>query len=197
MQVDAFGAVDKRRRNLQVVLFLIILATLPFYCAGFALLGLPNANARQTPTSRPTTPAPLTRTIATQTRVAFPTLTSIGGGLQPTPPQFIPPVATIIFPTSVFPSPASPTSTFFVFPTSTPAPTLTPYPTLTPAATDTPLPFPTDPPLQTPTPTNTLAIPDTDGDGFADNIDLCPTIPGIAPNGCPPPGSETVIPPGS
>lgn len=197
--MNSIGQIDRRRRNLQVVLFLIILATLPFYCAGFVLLGTA-PGARATPTARPTTPAALTRTIATSTRIAFPSLTPLPGGgnnLLPTPGQFFP---TAVFPTVVFPTAIVPTSTFFVFPTSTDAPSLTPYPTDAPfpTATESPIPFPTDPVIIEPT--ATLDIPDTDGDGVPDNIDLCPGVPGIPPDGCPPvvtPGGEdTPIPPG-
>ncbi len=199
--MDSIGQVDRRRRNLQVVLFLIILATLPFYCAGFVLLGTA-PGARATPTARPTTPAALTRTIATSTRVAFPSLTPLpggGGNLPPTPGQFFP---TAAFPTAFFPTSILPTATFFVFPTSTDAPSLTPYPTdvLFPTATESPIPFPTDPPVVI-EPTATLDVPDSDADGVPDNVDLCPGVPGIPSDGCPPvvpPGGEdTPIPPGS
>ncbi|MCB9703630.1 MAG: OmpA family protein [Myxococcales bacterium] len=33
--------------------------------------------------------------------------------------------------------------------------------------------------------------PDTDGDGFKDKVDACPTVPGVAPDGCPPPDPDT------
>jgi hypothetical protein len=190
-----FAAVDRRKRSLQVVLFLIILATLPFYCVGFILLGTAET-ARPTPTLRATTPAALTRTINTPTRIAFPSITPIGGNggnpLLPTPSQFIPPV----FPTvNLPPTVIFPTATNYVFPTQTTAPSLTPIPTdtqslpPTQAATATSLPFPSDTPF----------VPDTDGDGIPDNVDLCPSVPGLPPDGCPPPPgtpSDTPIPPG-
>ncbi|MBE2184956.1 MAG: hypothetical protein IAE89_16115 [Anaerolineae bacterium] len=198
--MDSIGQIDRRRRNLQVVLFLIILATLPFYCAGFVLLGTA-PGMRATPTAQATTPAALTRTLATSTRIAFPSLTPLPGGginLPPTPGQFFP---TVVFPTAIFPTSSIPTSTFFVFPTATDAPSLTPYPTdvLFPSPTESPLPFPTDSMIVTAT--ATLDIPDSDGDGVPDNIDLCPGVPGIPPDGCPailPTSSEpTPIPPGT
>lgn len=36
---------------------------------------------------------------------------------------------------------------------------------------------------------------DTDGDGFADSVDLCPTVPGVAPDGCPVTPPPPVDPP--
>lgn len=182
--MEAFSGTDRRRRNLQVVLFLIILATLPFYAAGiFLLLTAPSQSA--IPTAQPTTPAAITRVLATNTRISVPTVS--GGGLAPTPGQYIPP---IVVPTSniVFPTAFVPTATFFIFPTSTIAPSLTPFPTdPPPAPTNTPLPLPTDtaiplPPTDPPSP-----VPDSDGDGVADNLDLCPGVVGVAPDGCPPP----------
>lgn len=35
-----------------------------------------------------------------------------------------------------------------------------------------------------------VAVKDTDGDGFMDPQDKCPTVAGIAPDGCPPPDSD-------
>jgi eukaryotic-like serine/threonine-protein kinase len=181
--MDAFSGADRRRRNLQVVLFLIILATLPFYAAGiFLLLTAPSQSA--IPTPRATTPAALTRVLATNTRISLPTTS---GGLAPTPGQFIPPVG---IPTSniIFPTANLPTATFFIFPTDTLAPTLTPFPTNPPPQpTNTQPPAPTAtalplPPTETPSP-----FPDTDGDGVPDNLDLCPGVVGAPPDGCPPP----------
>lgn len=198
--MEAGASVDRRRRNLQVVLFLIILATLPFYCAGFVLLGTAPGVRGGTPTQPATTPPPLERTLATATRIAFPSITPLpggGGGLLPTPGQFFP---TVIFPTVVFPTLALPTATPFIFPTSTPAPTLTMPPTavLPPTQTPSPIPIATDTPFVFASATP-MPVPDSDGDGVADNLDLCPSIPGPPPSGCPPPTptpSETVLPPG-
>jgi hypothetical protein len=194
----AGASADRRRRNLQVVLFLIILATLPFYCAGFVLLGTA-PGVRATPTPLATTPPALTRTLATATRIAFPSITPLpggGGGLLPTPGQFFP---TIVFPTVVFPTLALPTATPFIFPTSTPAPTLTLPPTIAPppSATTSPIPIATDTPFVFASATP-IPVPDSDGDGVADNLDLCPSQPGPPPTGCPPTATptETVLPPG-
>ena len=62
--MNQLGAVERRRRNLRIVLFAIILGTLPLYCLGFLLWGTsPQQNAR-TPTrqaGRSPDPAPLER----------------------------------------------------------------------------------------------------------------------------------------
>lgn len=165
----------RRRQNIRLVLFLIILATLPFYCVGFALWGFaPQQNGR--------TPVPSSTVRATVTPLATRTPgglipTSSVGTLASTPGQFIPPPA--ILPT--FGGFASPT---FIFPTPpTIAPTLTlpvfPSATVQQFPSATPIPFFTDTPI---------VIPDTDGDGVPDNLDPCPNDP--APGtGCPVPTS--------
>ncbi len=80
------------RRNLRVLLFVIILATAPLYCLGFVLWGV-------APGSRP--PATLTPTLtplfgtATPTRTYTPfrrVLVTVTRPLPPTPRQFQPPV---------------------------------------------------------------------------------------------------------
>ena len=80
------------RRNLRVLLFVIILATTPLYCLGFLLWGV-------APGSRP--PATLTPTLtplfgtATPTRTYTPfrrVLVTVTRPLPPTPRQFQPPV---------------------------------------------------------------------------------------------------------
>lgn len=161
----------RRRQNIRLVLFLIILATLPFYCVGFILWGT-------APQQRPAV-GPGTATVrATLTPLA--TRTPLGTfvvptGSQPTlintPGQFFPPVGQPTF--------SFATSTFVLFPSSTPAPTLTmfvpPSSTPIPQATNTPIPFASDTP-----------IPDSDGDGVPDNFDPCPSIP-YPGTGCPPP----------
>jgi hypothetical protein len=53
--MDTFVAVQQRRRNLRIVLFVIIIATLPFYCAGILLLGTaPQSTASSSATRTPT-----------------------------------------------------------------------------------------------------------------------------------------------
>jgi hypothetical protein len=183
--------VNNRRRNLRVVFFLIILATLPFYCAGIVLLG--------TTPRRPITPTPNTQTVrptvtrVTNTPIVFPTSNlPTNNPLLPTPPQFvtaIPPIVIVTFPVATIP----------VFPTQiifTPAPSLTPIPSLTP--------FPTAEPItNTPIPFDTATpFPDSDGDGVPDNLDPCPLVP-FPGTGCPPTDtptefiipSETPLPP--
>lgn len=154
--MDAIAQVERRRRNLRIVFFGIIVATLPFYCAGLLLWGSSPQRNRPAATTLPASTVVLTVTTALPTFTPFgqgvtipPTVTSIFGG-NPT---------SILFPTQptvILPPPVVPTATAFIFPTLTPAPTLTPPPTFTsiplptdttiPIATDTIVPFPTDPP---------------------------------------------------
>lgn len=156
-----FSSAESNQRNLRVVLFIIILATLPFYCLGFILWGAapaPSA-ARGTPTPTGTLP-PLTRTVT-----RFPSPTSGFGPLatvtsfsplQPTPRQFLPPGGV----NPVVPLP--PTSTQqIILPTSTFAPTLTPLPS------STPIPQPTATTIEI-FPTDTTIPFDEGGNGEAD-----------------------------
>ena len=145
-----FASADGSQRNLRVILFVIILATLPFYCLGFILwgaapqtLGLPGVTA--TATLPPNTALPTTTASSTSELLPFITATSISP-LQPTPLQFFPPGGGNVNP---IPPTAFIPATQVVIPTSTPAPTLTPLPTATPIpqATSTTIPiFPTDTP---------------------------------------------------
>ena len=170
----SFTTSMRRRQNIRLVLFLIILATLPFYCVGFALWGF-------APQSSGSTPPPSSTVRATVTPLA----TRTPGGLFPTsgvatlmntPGQFIPPpvlptfgsfaTATFIFPT---PPTLAPTLTLPSFPTATTAPVIT----------NTTIPFITDTPF---------VVPDTDGDGVPDNLDPCPNDP-FPGTGCPPPAT--------
>lgn len=144
--------VERQRRQLRVVFFGIIVATLPFYCAGLLLWSTaPQPN-------RPTTPtAPAQTSIVTT--VVFPTRTNPGEGATIPPTftqvQIIQPTFQIVTQPPIFIPPPQPTATSFVFPTITPAPTLTPLPsdtplpipTSTPAPTDTALPIPTNTPV--------------------------------------------------
>ena len=147
-----FSSGENGQRNLRVVLFIIILATLPFYCLGFILWGAAPSNpgARDIATSTPTLP-PLTRTVTRQPSPTsgfgpLVTVTSLSP-LQPTPRQFLPPGG--VNPGAPLPPTRylSPTPFIIDIPTATPAPTLTPVPTETPIPQDTattvPV-FPTD-----------------------------------------------------
>jgi len=153
----SFESVERRRRLLRMVLFLIILGTLPFYCLGGWLWGTsPDRGAIQTETPTGTwTPIGPNTTV---TRTLLPTITPLFSQtalspLLPTPGQFFP-----IFPTQ--PPVFIPTATQppVIIPTSTIAPTLTFPPTNPPPPTITPLPSATPPPTETPT----VLLPPTD-----------------------------------
>lgn len=128
------------RTMLRIVLFGIILATLPCYILGIGLWLFAPAQGNGTrATNTPELEATWTPlggdVIFTQT--PQPSLTPLLtftpiSPLLPTPPQFIPPVLPTAFPTAV--------PTAFIFPTDTLAPSLTPPPTNPPAASPTPLP---------------------------------------------------------
>lgn len=167
----SFTTSMRRRQNIRLVLFLIILATLPFYCVGFALWGFAPQSGGRTPTPSSTVRATVTP-LATRTPGGlFPT--SGVATLISTPGQFIPPpvlptfngfaTATFTFPT---PPTLAPTLTLPMFPTATSAPVIT----------NTSIPFATETPF---------VIPDTDGDGVPDNLDPCPNDP-YPGTGCPP-----------
>lgn len=152
--MDTFVAVQQRRRNLRIVLFVIILATLPFYCAGILLLGTAPQNGAAAAASRTPTYTPIART-GTVTITPRPSNTPFSltatqlSPLLPTPGQFQPVATRYLSPTPFI----MPTN--IVLPTSTPAPTLTPYPTNQPAPTSVPptqTPFPTLEPLPTQAP---------------------------------------------
>ncbi|HYO89670.1 MAG TPA: thrombospondin type 3 repeat-containing protein [Candidatus Limnocylindrales bacterium] len=180
----------RRKQSLRLVLFVIILGTLPFYCAGIFLWGTATQNAGQrTPTGSATTRATVTPLATRTPGGVFPTSPGgfpTSGPLPNTPGQFFPPP---VLPTFGFASP-----TFVFPPTSSPAPTLTqfvpPTATFIPLATATPLPFDTP-------------VPDSDGDGVPDNLDPCPNDPypgtGCSPTatielGPPPLPSDTPLP---
>jgi hypothetical protein len=167
--MDEIAAIERRRRNLRIVFFVIIVATMPFYCAGILLWGTAPAPNRPTPSPQALATLPNAATRA-------PTFTPFGQGAT-IPPTFtslpgFPTFSIATQPPIVLPPPLLPTATPFIFPTLTPAPTLTPFPTFTPLAsntpepTNTPIPFPTDTPIilptethtQTPTPSPTLEL---------------------------------------
>jgi type VI secretion system secreted protein VgrG len=206
MIFEGIERIIRERRYLRILLFLIILGTLPFYCIGFVLWGTarrPNLSpglntATFTPIgadSRPTNTMPPTTTPLAGTATLI-------SPLQPTPRQFVPlptqPPTVVFIPTATF----APTLT--PFPTNLPAPTQTPIPaptetplllpteTLLPAPTETPIDTPTDvpllPPTETPLPTDALPAPtDTPSPTPGDNTDH-----GLQPAGETPP--PTTIP---
>jgi len=47
MSYTTIEAIEKRRRAIRIVLFIIVLGTLPFYCAGFVLWGRRNHAVRR------------------------------------------------------------------------------------------------------------------------------------------------------
>ena len=144
-----FSSGESRRRNLRIILFVIILATLPFYCIGFVLWGTAPQNPGQVAaTSTPTLPPNTLEATITPTPNLTPSVTPTtdDGPLLPTPTQ------SIINPPPVLPtrflSPTPEIQPTVLMPTRTPLPSLTPIP----PPTDTVIPFfPTD--TDTPTPT--------------------------------------------
>jgi hypothetical protein len=126
------------RVRIRYILVIIILATLPCYCAGLLVVQLVNRSPVQ-PTPAPTAPAFLT---ATWTLFALPTFS-------------LTPTFTLATLTPTFTGSVTPTLTPFFTPTSTQTLTLTSVPT------DTPYPTPTDTltPTLTETPTETHPPP--------------------------------------
>jgi hypothetical protein len=163
MGYQTLEAIERRRRNIRIILFVIILATLPFYCVGALLWGTAPRNVAAPTDFAPTfTPiggdqTAVTSTLPVTTTPLFVTATSLSP-LQPTPGQFTIPTrfitATSIFvPTSTL----APTLTLFPSVTPIPQPTSTPIPlpsnTPLPLPSDTPLPIPSDTPLPLPSDT--------------------------------------------
>src|SRR5882672_472535 len=89
--MNQLGALEKRRRNLRIVLFSIILGTLPLYCLGFLLWGTPQQRNVRTPTAAPVTSISTLQTTATN--VLFPSLTPFQFPTQnvPTSQPYVPP----------------------------------------------------------------------------------------------------------
>ncbi|RMF78896.1 MAG: hypothetical protein D6737_13190, partial [Chloroflexi bacterium] len=128
---EALLAAERRRRNIRIVLFGVILVTLPLYCLGFVLwaTGPQNRDDAITPTATATL-TPIGQDISqTPTVTPIPVLATATpiSPILPTPGQFNPPPPVVIPPTVFIP----PTATAVTIPTSTPAPTLTPIPTNT------------------------------------------------------------------
>lgn len=162
---QSIEAIERRRRVLRTILFLIIIGTFPFYCLGFYLWGTSPASRSTAAETITPTWTPIGSDLLRPTNTFEPTITPLFsptalGPLQPTPPQFLPPVS-VASPTPQF---FFPTATFVTIPTSTTAPSLTPFPTFTPLPSNTPPPIPTNTPLPTNTeaPTNTPLPPPTD-----------------------------------
>lgn len=168
MDYQDYRSIERQRRILRIVLFVIILGTLPFYCAGFLLLGTsgPQRAGNNTPLPsvtplqnavRTTTPLPTPRLVLTVTQLS---------PLRPTPLQFnpipgVPVVPTspiVIIPPTVYIPPNTLAPTLTPFPTQVP-PTAPPTATETPLPTDIPLPtdVPTEIPTEVPPPTDVVA----------------------------------------
>jgi hypothetical protein len=131
--------VERRRRNIRLILGAIIFITLPFYCAGIILWGTAQPRGQTQPTPQPTTPgvAPTATTSPPTTAPGEASITPLPITVE-VPTVFVPPSDTPVLPTRVL----SPTPTFL--PTSTPLPTFTPPPPPTAEPiTDTPIPFDT------------------------------------------------------
>ncbi len=82
------------RRNLRMLLFVVILATAPLYCIGFVLWGVaPGAQPAATATLRPSATMRLNTATATRTSTPFRSvIVTATRPLPPTPRQFRPPV---------------------------------------------------------------------------------------------------------
>ncbi|MCY4526691.1 MAG: hypothetical protein OXB89_08785 [Anaerolineaceae bacterium] len=81
------------RRNLRMLLFVVILATAPLYCIGFVLWGVaPGAQPAATATPRPSATLRLGTATATRTNTPFRSvIVTATRPLPPTPRQFRPP----------------------------------------------------------------------------------------------------------
>lgn len=131
----------RQQRQIQTILVVIILVTLPCYCVGAVLLATaPTGRANRTPTLAPTlgvtqlnrttipSITPFTPVVPNATPTPFPSFpTNTPAFLFPTnpPPVFPTPTPLVILPTnppvlfpSVTPAPAFPTSTPIVIPTT-------------------------------------------------------------------------------
>lgn len=138
---------ERRRRNIRLILLTIILITLPFYCVGIVLWGTAPQRPAQAITPAATLPAQLSPTplVVTATLPGEPSITPL-----PITVDF----GTVLPPTSFLPVTPSPAilPTRFISPTP---PVI--LPTAAPLATDTP---PGPPPIPvdfTPLPFDTVA----------------------------------------
>lgn len=129
---------EQRQRRNRIILSGIILATLPFYCAGIAAYVLAPRGVDALPTNTPTLPP---NAVVTEAATLTPLPTeaaatfTMAPTLQPTPTQ------PLGIPTTRVP-----------LATATPAVTNTPIPTITPLPSNTPIPSDTPPPAATSTP---------------------------------------------
>jgi hypothetical protein len=139
-------AFEQRRHNLRLVFVIIIMFTIPFYCAGVFLWG--TAPPRNRPTLTPNTPPPTgAASLVPATNTPFGQVATI----TPLPITIDVPTAgapTFGFPTADIPTAVIPTRYLsptppIVLPTAAPFVTDTPVP---PPITFTPLPFDTLPP---------------------------------------------------
>ncbi|HRE48150.1 MAG TPA: hypothetical protein PLD47_10530, partial [Aggregatilineales bacterium] len=88
-------AAARRQRTIQMILVVIILATLPCYCVGFGLLAV--ARTRTTGRVAPTSPSNLNPTVlftSATPRATLPFGATILSPLQATPTQLVLPVGT-------------------------------------------------------------------------------------------------------
>ena len=147
MDYQVVDAVARRARNIRIVLFIVILGTLPLYCAGFFLWGTARPRSAGVPLAATNTPigSDVTATVGLPTVTPLGLTPSLLSPLQPTPLQFNPINRPTVF--------APPTATPFlvpIIPTDTLAPTLTLIPSFTPLPTETPFPSVTPPPTESP-----------------------------------------------
>lgn len=177
--LDQAAVTERRRQILRVVLLVLILGTVPFYCLGFLLLATAPDRSREETTLIPATFTSIGGGgLIVSATSQFPTLSTTIDTfptLLPTPIQYNPPVipATVFFP--------SPTVVIFI-PTSTLAPSLT------------------FPPSQTPVPTETVFIPpptDTNAPPQPTDTSIPPTqaeVPEIPPDILVPPTDTPTAP---
>jgi hypothetical protein len=135
VNVSRREAIEQRRRNWRIALVIVIVITIPFYCAGILLWGTAPVRGVATPTWTPPGAATATQglIIVTETPQAdMPTITPLPITLFPTASP-----TTLVLPTLFIPTntPVAP-PTVFVPPATN---TLPPPPP--PPITNTPLPF--------------------------------------------------------
>jgi hypothetical protein len=162
----------------RLVLFVIILATLPCYVLGVCMLLIaPKQDSQESPSQGQTTPT-LDFTVQTSPSATFgipPSMTPRGNPLVPTPGQvYIQPTAVVlptvyVYPTIMpymSPTPAPSLTPIIIIPTNTAQPSATPTITLAPSATATIQPSatptnteaPTTEPIVEPSPTQETGL---------------------------------------